>query len=168
MRRIHHTAAIIIGAVLLSCAALGHARAVPNFSFIDQNSGQRVALSELRGEVLYIDFWASWCGPCRQSFPFMNELHARYKDRGFRILAVNVDETYADAQRFLSRYPADFQIVYDHGAALPPVFGVEGMPTAYLVDHNGQIIYTKIGFRQSDRDGTEARIVEALRSAGKF
>ncbi|MFC3853965.1 TlpA family protein disulfide reductase [Salinispirillum marinum] len=168
MRRIQHTIAGLIAVVLLSITGQVQAQPVPNFSFIDQESGQRVALSELRGDVLYIDFWASWCGPCRQSFPFMNELHARYKDRGFRILAVNVDETLADAQKFLDRIPADFQIVYDHAAALPPVFGVEGMPTAYLVDHRGQIIYTKIGFRLGDREGTEARIVEALTAAGKL
>lgn len=144
------------------------AQPAPNFSFTDPDTGRSHTLSDFRGEVVYLDFWASWCGPCRQSFPFMNELHARYKDQGLRILAVNVDETRADAQRFLDRFPADFQIIYDHQAALPPLYGVEGMPTAYYIDHRGQIQHEKIGFRLSDRAATEQRLIEMMQAAGTY
>ncbi|WLD57475.1 TlpA family protein disulfide reductase [Salinispirillum sp. LH 10-3-1] len=144
------------------------AQPAPNFSFTDPETGRSHTLSDFRGEVVYLDFWASWCGPCRQSFPFMNELHARYKDQGLRILAVNVDETQADAQRFLDRFPADFQIVYDHKASLPPLYGVEGMPTAYYIDHHGQIQYEKIGFRLGERAATEQRLIEMMQAAGTY
>ncbi|MCH8552007.1 MAG: TlpA family protein disulfide reductase [Natronospirillum sp.] len=142
------------------------AEPAPDFSFIDPFTDESTSLGGLQGQVVYLDFWASWCIPCRQSFPFMNELHERYGDRGLTILAVNVDEQEADAERFLQQFPASFRILYDHDATLPPIYNVMGMPTAYLIDHNGQIEETKIGFRIDQRGEIEQRLREMLRSAG--
>lgn len=157
---------LILVPLLFSSFAL--AQPAPDFRFTDSESGKTMMLSDLRGQVVYLDFWASWCAPCRQSFPFMNELHERYKDRGLRILAVNVDESRDDAERFLETTPADFRIVYDSNASIPPLYNVRAMPTAYYIDHKGQVIDTKMGFRLADRAATEQRLVELLKAAGTY
>lgn len=153
-------------ALLFSSMSL--AQPAPDFRFTDAGTGKTMMLSDLRGQVVYLDFWASWCAPCRQSFPFMNELHERYKDRGLRILAVNVDEVRDDAERFLKSTPADFQIVYDSSATIPPLYSVRAMPTAYYINHKGQVIDTKLGFRLADRAATEQRLVDLLKAAGTY
>ncbi|MEX1058157.1 MAG: TlpA disulfide reductase family protein [Natronospirillum sp.] len=154
--------------VVCLLAATASANPAPDFRFVDSFTGTETTLGSLKGDVIYLDFWASWCVPCRQSFPFLNELHGRYGERGLTILGVNVDEKRADADDFLRRIPADFRIIYDNGAALPPIYNVMGMPTAYLIDHRGRIVEQKIGFRLDSREATERKLVEMLREAGRL
>ncbi len=165
MRR-YLAALSLLASVLLSSVVL--AQPAPDFRFTDSVTGKTMMLSDLRGQVVYLDFWASWCAPCRQSFPFMNELHERYNDRGLRILAVNVDDDRSDAERFLESTPADFRIVYDNNAIIPPLYSVRAMPTAYYIDHKGQVVDTKMGFRLADRAATEQRLVDLLKAAGTY
>jgi len=103
-----------------------------------------------QGSVLYVDFWASWCAPCRASFPFMNQLKAKYAQAGLEIVAVNLDSNRADAERFLKRIPADFKIYFDPEGMVAREFGVKGMPHSFLLNKEGEIIETHIGFRQKD------------------
>src|SRR5258706_9371226 len=124
--------------------------------------GTVIALETLRGKVVYVDFWASWCGPCRRSFPWMNELHERYAGRGLIIVAVNVDKKRADAERFLAQYPAAFAVVFDPAGALPQAYAVPGMPTSYLVDARGNIVHVEPGFHDDQRAALEARIRSLL------
>lgn len=119
-------------------------------------------LGQLRGEVVYLDFWASWCVPCRHSFPFMNELQERYGDRGLRIVAVNLDKERELVERFLAKYPARFTVAYDPSGKTAASFSVKGMPSTYLIDRNGEIRLSHIGFREKDRAELEARIQEVL------
>lgn len=153
---------------VLAVLAMPKARAdtAPNFNFTDPFTQQATSIDRLHGKVVYLDFWASWCVPCRQSFPFMNELQERYGDDGLVILAVNVDAKRSDADRFLTQYPADFRVLYDPHAALPPVYQVMGMPTAFLIDHRGNVAQTEVGFRLGERQQTEQKLVQLLQAAG--
>lgn len=152
-------------AALLLCIpqytyALEVGRAIPSVTL--PSPGGAVDLAKLKGKVVYVDFWASWCGPCKQSFPWMNEMHAKYATRGLEIVAINVDAKAADAERFLATTTAKFKVAYDHKGESPKLFGVKSMPTSFLVDVDGKITIVHAGFRDADRASLEAAIVSAL------
>jgi len=121
-----------------------------------------VGLSKLKGKLVYVDFWASWCGPCKQSFPWMNEMQAKYGARGLQILAVNVDAKRADADSFLASNPASFQIGFDTAGDAPKRYEVKGMPSSVLVGPDGKVIHVHNGFRADERKQLEDAIVAAL------
>jgi cytochrome c biogenesis protein CcmG, thiol:disulfide interchange protein DsbE len=125
-------------------------------------AGQPRALFDGRAAATLLDFWASWCAPCRQSFPWMNDLHDRHSTRGLRIVAVNVDAQRADAERFLARYPARFDVLYDPAAELPKRLAIKGMPSSLLLDAAGRVRWTHTGFRPSEAPALESRILQAL------
>lgn len=128
--------------------------------------GEAIALERLRGQVVYVDFWASWCAPCRRSFPWMNEMQAKYGAQGFAVVGVNVDKKRTDAERFLAQQPAAFTIVFDDGGTTPTAWGVKGMPSSYLVDRTGQIVFVERGFTDENKPAMEQRIAHLL-AAGK-
>jgi peroxiredoxin len=128
----------------------------PSFS-LASTSGEIVSLDTLRGKVVLVDFWASWCGPCKRSFPWMAEMQRRYGSRGLAIVAVNVDKKRSDADRFLQAVPAPFTVVFDAAGSVPAAFGVPGMPTSYLIDASGRIAHVEQGFRD-DPGALEERI----------
>jgi cytochrome c biogenesis protein CcmG/thiol:disulfide interchange protein DsbE len=118
----------------------------------------------LQGKVVYLDFWASWCGPCRQSFPWMNELQRELGSQGLVVVAVNVDHERADANRFLASYPADFRVLFDPDGRLAERYKVAGMPTSFIIGRDGKIVATHAGFKQKDAESLAAtvrRVVEA-------
>ena len=117
-------------------------------------------LASYRGNVVVLDFWASWCVPCRRSFPWMNAMQEKYRDRGLVIVGVNLDAD--DAARFLERYPAQFEITYDPDGDLARQFDVIAMPSSYVIGRNGQRIATHLGFKVRQQDEYEALLVEAL------
>jgi thiol-disulfide isomerase/thioredoxin len=123
------------------------------------------SLDSLRGKVVYVDFWASWCGPCRISFPILNQLRAELGAAGFEVLAVNLDEVESDAAKFLAEVPADFIIVRDAQGVTPKTYGLLGMPTGYLIDKQGIVREIHQGFRKSDGAPLRASIV-ALQGEG--
>jgi cytochrome c biogenesis protein CcmG/thiol:disulfide interchange protein DsbE len=121
-------------------------------------------LSDYRGKVVVLDFWASWCVPCRRSFPWMNEMQKKYADDGLVIIAVNLDNEASDAEKFLQQYPADFSIAYDHDRQLVQQYSVEAMPSSFLIDRDGSVIERHLGFKSGKISDYEAAIVAALRS----
>ena len=123
------------------------------------------ALDPVDGKVVWVDFWASWCVPCRRSFPWMNEMLERYGDQGLQIIGVNVDKERALADEFLAATPARFDIRFDPAGALAERFGVEAMPSSFLLDAEGNVIAEHYGFRFEDADEYEAGIVAALGAA---
>jgi cytochrome c biogenesis protein CcmG, thiol:disulfide interchange protein DsbE len=135
----------------------------PNFA-LPNAQGSVVALESLRGKVVYVDFWASWCGPCRRSFPWMNEMQQKYGDKGLAIVAVNVDKKRADADKFLAQLPATFPVVFDEAGASPLAFGVKGMPSSYLIDARGNVVLVERGFLDEGRAQLEDRIKALLAS----
>jgi thiol-disulfide isomerase/thioredoxin len=119
-------------------------------------------LADLRGKVVYVDFWASWCGPCRKSFPWMSELQQRHAAEGLQVVAVNVDEKREDAVAFLAKVPARFTIAYDPAGATPKAYGVKGMPSSALVGRDGQLLWMHTGFNEADKGQLEECIRAAL------
>ena len=122
-------------------------------------------LAALKGKVVYVDFWASWCGPCRQSFPWMNDMQQKYGAQGLQIVAVNVDAKRADADQFLSEVPARFALAFDPKGDGARRIGVKAMPTALLIGADGRVVKVHQGFREQDRAELEALLVAALSSA---
>ena len=140
--------------------ALELGNSAPMFALPTQHGA--VELAKFKGKIVYVDFWASWCGPCKQSFPWMNEMHAKYAARGLEIIAINVDAKMADAERFLAASPAKFSIAFDPKGDTPRQFGVKAMPTSYLLDADGKITLVHSGFREADRAQLEAAFSAAL------
>lgn len=121
-----------------------------------------VVLSKLKGKVVYLDFWASWCGPCRQSFPWMNEMQTKYGAKGLQVVGINLDSKTADAEKFLAEVPAKFTIGFDPKGEAPRAYGIKGMPTAVLIGPDGKVIEQHGGFREDERGHLEEMIVKAL------
>jgi cytochrome c biogenesis protein CcmG/thiol:disulfide interchange protein DsbE len=121
-----------------------------------------VDLAAYRGQVVYLDFWASWCAPCRTSFPFMDALQRENRARGLVVIAVNVDTERKLAADFLAETPVDFDIVFDPGGELAEEWHLEGMPTTVLIGRDGKPRSQRVGFRRADEDslrGTVARLL---------
>jgi thiol-disulfide isomerase/thioredoxin len=163
MRGAALVAALVAAFALVSTAtsAAGVGDPAPAFALRDAH-GDALALDALRGRVVYVDFWASWCGPCRRSFPWINELQGRYGARGLAIVAINVDKSPADAARFLERNPAQFPIAYDQAGATPLTYGVQGMPSSYLIDAQGKVVEVEQGFHDERKAALEQRIQALL------
>lgn len=125
-------------------------------------NGRGVDLAALRGQVVLLDFWASWCGPCKQSFPWMNAMHAKYAAQGLRVIAVNVDRKREDGERFLAQVPAQFTIAWDAAGTTPAAYGVKAMPSSVLIGADGRIALRHAGFRADDTAPLEAAITAAL------
>jgi cytochrome c biogenesis protein CcmG, thiol:disulfide interchange protein DsbE len=121
-------------------------------------SGETVSLEALRGKVVYVDFWASWCGPCRKSFPWMADMQKKYGAAGFTVVAVNVDKKRPDAERFLQSTPAQFTVVYDPAGSAPLAWNVKAMPSSFLVDARGSVAFVESGFRDENIPELEGRI----------
>jgi thiol-disulfide isomerase/thioredoxin len=119
-------------------------------------------LSPGAGKVVLVDFWASWCEPCRHSFPWMNDMQKKYADEGLVIVAVNVDNDRAAAQRFLEENPTELEIRYDDDRSLVRRFEVVAMPSSFLLDGNGQLVEQHLGFKVLKQDEYEAAIKAAL------
>jgi cytochrome c biogenesis protein CcmG/thiol:disulfide interchange protein DsbE len=121
-----------------------------------------VKLSNSKGKLVYLDFWASWCGPCKQSFPWMNAMQEKYQSQGLEVIAINLDENNDDAQKFLASTPAKFTVAFDAKGQIPRQYGVKGMPTSYLISRDGKIIFQHMGFNVADREKLEQKIRESL------
>ena len=123
-------------------------------------------LGQVTGEVVWVDFWASWCAPCRRSFPWMNQMLDRYGPEGLQIIGMNLDKERTLAQGFLDETPAKFDIRYDPEAKLAEEFGVQAMPSSFLLDSSGNVIATHYGFRLDDTEAYETDIINALARSG--
>ena len=126
------------------------------------DNAEVLTLYSLRGKVVYLDFWASWCDPCRVSFPQLEELRQELGPRGFEVLAVNVDEFEPDALRFLEEVSVSYPVVRDGSGATPAAYGILGMPTGYLIDRDGVVRLVHQGYRKSDGEALRASILELL------
>ncbi len=121
-----------------------------------------VSLEALRGKVVYLDFWASWCGPCRVSFPQLDAIRQELGDQGFEVLAISVDEEKADAMGFLAELPVSYLVAHDPSGATPSAWGILGMPTGYLIDREGVVRDIHQGYKKSDGEKLRKAIIELL------
>ena len=146
---------------LFICApayAVEPSESVPDFT-LKSMRGDNLRLEELRGQVVLINFWASWCGPCRQEMPLLQQIHQRYAPMGFTVLGVNVDESPEKAQRIVDRMTIDFPLLLDTNQAVSESYQVDAMPFTVLVDRDGVVRYVHRGYKSGD----EAQYVDKLR-----
>lgn len=134
----------------------------PDFT-LESRQGENLRLEDFRGEVVMLNFWASWCGPCRQEMPLMDDLYARYKDLGFTILAVNVDENRDEAHRFLDKVPVSYPILYDPESDVSELYEVQAMPTTVMIDRDGNARFLHRGFQPGYEDDYEKQIRQLVR-----
>lgn len=166
----------IVGSTLLSAAllapvallpttarALEQGKPAPEFALPGKQG--TIKLTDYRGKFVYLDFWASWCGPCRQSFPWMNEMQAKYGKDGLAIVAVNVDQKREEAEKFLAQLPAQFTVAFDAAGTTPKAYSVKAMPSSMLIGPDGTVRFVHNGFREDQKQAMEAKIRDALRSA---
>ena len=140
-------ATVIIGILLIMPVTAGvMSGAAPDFT-LKSYSGKNVKLSELRGEVVLINFWASWCGPCRQEMPLLDELHNQYKALGFTVLGVNVEQDPYQARKLLKDMPVSFPVLFDDSSVVSKQYDVIAMPSTVLVDRNGNMRYLHKGYK---------------------
>jgi thiol-disulfide isomerase/thioredoxin len=135
-------------------------RLAPDFT-LPAISGS-TSLHDLRGKVVYVDFWASWCAPCRESFPWMAKMLDRYGKDGLVILAINLDKTRDAANAFLDVNYAPFMVAFDPAGKTAEAFGVSAMPSSFIVGRSGEIVASHEGFKASNADEVESRIRKAL------
>jgi thiol-disulfide isomerase/thioredoxin len=155
------SAALMLGTVFAPPAvAVGVGHGAPEFDL--PGTPGPVRLKALRGKVVYVDFWASWCGPCRQSFPWLNDMQARYGAHGFTVVGVNVDARRDDAERFLAQVPARFAIAFDPRGDTPGRYAAKGMPSSFLIDRDGRVVATHVGFDAARKVLLENHIRHAL------
>ena len=144
---------------LSSCT---YAQKAPGFELPGNNKS--INLENLKGKVVYLDFWASWCDPCRKSFPWMNELHSRYDNEEFIIVAVNLDTSKTEATKFLQKVPASFNVAYDPDGNVAEKYHLKAMPSSYLIDKHGNLVLTHKGYREGDTVEIEEKIRQLLHS----
>ncbi|MCF8006107.1 MAG: TlpA family protein disulfide reductase [Methylovulum sp.] len=135
---------------------------MPNCALLLANQSANIQLKEHLGKVLYVDFWASWCGPCVKSFAFLNQLNDEFKPQGLDIIGVNLDENFSEAQAFLDKYPANFTIATDQTQQCATEFHVKAMPSSYLIDKKGNIRHVHLGFRADEASKINALIRQLL------
>lgn len=116
------------------------------------------SLAALRGQVVLVDFWASWCGPCAQSFPWLGTLQEKLQAQGFTVLAVNVDKQRKKADAFLAQHPASFLVAFDPQGTVAAAYGLPGMPSSYLIDRAGILRRAHTGFRPEETQELEEQI----------
>jgi peroxiredoxin len=139
----------------------------PAPSFDVPGTSANVRLADLKGKVVYVDFWASWCSPCKQSFPWMNDMQAKYGARGLQIVGVTVDRKREDAEKFLASTPAKFMVAFDTNGKVAEAYKPKGMPTSFLIGADGVVRAMHVGFKDSDRAELEREIEAALSAARK-
>jgi thiol-disulfide isomerase/thioredoxin len=150
-------------AVILSGAASADAiapgAAAPAFQLHSSGSAD-LSLSDLKGQVVLINFWASWCGPCRQEMPVLEQLYKKYKGAGFTLLGVNVEPKSADAEGFLKSTPVSFPILFDTDSKVSKLYEVSGMPSTVILDRAGKVRYVHHGYKP----GEESEYLDQIRT----
>jgi peroxiredoxin len=150
LRILASVAAIILIAATTVTAGIEQS-AAPDFT-LKSIEGENLKLSEYRGEVVLINFWASWCGPCLQEMPILSELHDKYKALGFTVLGVNVEEDSGKARKLLQELPVSFPVVLDNESVVSKQYNVVAMPSTVLVDRNGNMRYLHKGYKPGLED----------------
>ena len=146
-------------AVAWSASATDGSPPAPEFKLVNRAGGE-VSLSSLKGQVVMINFWASWCGPCRQEFPALDQIYSKYKPMGFQMVGINVESEKTDAEHFLGKTPVSFPILFDPENKVSGSYGVNAMPTTFLVDRQGKLRWQHRAYKPGD----EAKYIEQIRA----
>jgi peroxiredoxin len=157
----HSIIALVLGVfAATSLASSGiEGQQAPDFA-LKSASGDNLRLSEYRGDVVMINFWATWCGPCRQEMPLLDELYARYQRVGFNLLGVNIDDDSRRAMKMIDELGVSFPVLFDSQKEVSKLYEVDAMPVTILVDREGQIRHVHHGYKP----GYEERYLDQIRS----
>jgi thiol-disulfide isomerase/thioredoxin len=157
----------IILTIVTLCGCFGSSNAfsaqAPEFKLEGQN--KPVELSKYRGQVVYLDFWASWCQPCRKSFSWMNKMQSLYGKEGFKVIAINLDESREKANTFLKQVPAGFDVAFDPRGNTAESYNIKAMPSSYIIDKHGKVVHANLGFRGDDEEKLEEKIRNLIRQS---
>ncbi|WP_243890163.1 TlpA family protein disulfide reductase [Shewanella algae] len=150
--------------MLLICG-LGQAETLqsPLALALSRDDGTQVSLNDYKGKVIYLDFWASWCAPCRKSFPWMQHMHHKYRETDLAIIAVNLDTDSQLGREFLQQLDADFDVLYDPEGRLARRLDLQGMPSSFLFDRDGKLLCSHVGFFTERQSQYEAELKRALK-----
>jgi peroxiredoxin len=153
--------AAITAALILAVPALAGApgTAAPQFS-LTARGGQNVSLAQYKGQVVMLNFWASWCGPCRQEMPLLESIYKKYNKLGFTMLGVNVEPDSNAANAWLKETPVSFPILYDTESKVSKLYDVAGMPTSVIIDRAGKVRL----IHRSYRPGDENEYLDSIRT----
>jgi peroxiredoxin len=162
MRNAMLAAVVAISTVLTPVARAAAPAPAPDFT-LPARDGGNVRLSDLRGQVVMINFWATWCGPCRQEMPLLQQIQAKYAPLGFTLVGINVEPDSAAAMTWLKQVSVSFPILFDQKNIVAEQFGVQGMPSSVFVDRAGNVRYVHRGYQPGD----EAKYADMVRSLAK-
>lgn len=151
-------ASLILAVSMAMAAPLKEGDAFPDLTAV----GLEGSLPDTKGKVVLVDFFASWCGPCKESFPAMQDLHKKYAGKGLVILAINLDKKKADMDEFLKAHPADFAIVRDAANKLVAQIKIPTMPTSFLLNREGKVVSVHRGFKGEETRKKYTEEIEAL------
>jgi thiol-disulfide isomerase/thioredoxin len=146
MNRVASSLAAVVLVVLTPGLTAGAASTHRPNVVLQQADGTPVPLAAYEGKVLLVDFWASWCIPCKTSFPALDAIYREYAPKGLEVVAVNLDEQRKSADAFLAAHPHRMTVLFDPKGIAPEAFGVKGMPSSYLIDRSGAIRFTHMGY----------------------
>lgn len=152
----------ILGLFPLSASATSISGPAPDFT-LHSRSGQNLRLSDYRGQVVLLNFWASWCGPCRQEMPLLEELYKRYHNLGFTILGVNVDTDSSKANHYLRDIRVSFPILYDTQNTVVKNYNVNAMPTTVIIDKNGKMRFMHQGYKPGYENEYRKEVIQLLK-----
>lgn len=150
---------------LYACFGSSNAFSVQAPEFKLEGQQKQVALSNYRGQVVYLDFWASWCQPCRKSFSWMNKMQSLYGKEGFKVIAINLDESREKANTFLKQVPAGFDVAFDPRGNTAKSYQIKAMPSSYIIDKQGKVVHANLGFRGNDEEKLEEKIRNLIRQS---
>ncbi|MGH8240839.1 MAG: TlpA family protein disulfide reductase [Steroidobacteraceae bacterium] len=153
--------AATVAATLAVSSMVGASSALaPSFT-LPSRSGDSVSLTQLKGKVVMLNFWASWCGPCRQEMPLLDQMHKRYSALGFTLVGVNVDANSKDAEQWLSKTPVSFPVLFDRHSKVSAMYDVKAMPSTVFIDRKGNVRYLHKGYKAGD-EGEYLNQIRAL------
>ncbi|SJM90464.1 TlpA family protein disulfide reductase [Crenothrix polyspora] len=153
---------MLINSAYLSAEATELGNPAPQFILPTLQQDHSVALKDKLGKVIYLDFWASWCAPCRSYFPLLNVLHEKLKAQAFEVIAISLDDNKAKAEKFLTDIPVSFSVLHDSDGEWSDQYVIESMPTAFIIDQQGIVQHIQQGFSVLDMNAIETKITELL------
>ena len=162
----HRARVLVIAAMTLFCVCETNAAEInspaPDFSLPVHNNNETVSLSSLKGQTVIVNFWASWCKPCRKEIPELNVIYDKYKARGFSIVGINIDKEKPNAELFMERIPIQYTVAFDPDMKTIDEYKARGMPSSFIIDKNGMVREIVYGFSEEKKALIESSITALL------